>query len=169
MTEPTRALVCTDASVLVNLAILDGFSLLAALPAYRFVVPDTARAEVIVAEQREVLDTALADGHLTEVTFETPEELRLFAELSAQVDPGEAACLAIAIARDGFVACDERGAFARITRERLGPDRTFTTPGLILEAIRAGVIDVKAADECKVLLEKHRFRMRFASFRDLLP
>lgn len=169
MTGSADDLVFTDTSVLVNFAILDRFGLLAALSGFRFIVPDTARAEVIVPEEREVLDIALRDRHVTEVTFETTDELRLFAELSAQVDPGEAACLAMAIARDAFVACDERGAFARITRERLGADRTFTTPGLILEAIRAGAIDVEAADACKALLEQHRFRMRFASFRALLP
>ena len=169
MTQSSDELVLVDASVLINLAILQRFDLLAALPSLGFAVPDIACGEVKEPELRAVLEVAMAAGTVRMVSFETTDELRHFAELSTQIGPGEAACLALAISREGLVACHERRAFVRIARGRLGPDRIFTTPGLMLEAIRIGAIDVDDADACKAILEQRRFRMRFASFRDLLP
>jgi hypothetical protein len=43
-----------------------------------------------------------------------------------------------------------------------------TTAGLFVIAIRAGAISVEEADQVKELLQRHRFRMIFSSFRDLL-
>jgi hypothetical protein len=34
-------------------------------------------------------------------------------------------------------------------------------------AIRAGLLDVEEADRLKGILAKHRFRMKFASFREV--
>lgn len=39
---------------------------------------------------------------------------------------------------------------------------------LIVLTIRAGVASVEMADGWKVTLEENRFRMRFASFREIL-
>jgi len=50
---------------------------------------------------------------------------------------------------------------------RLGTDRLINTPGLLLLSIRAGLITIEEADAMKALLEQRRFRMKFASFRDL--
>jgi NAD(P)-dependent dehydrogenase (short-subunit alcohol dehydrogenase family) len=51
---------------------------------------------------------------------------------------------------------------------RLGPRRILTTPGLYVLAIRGGVVSVEEADGDKVTLEACRFKMDFASFRDLV-
>jgi hypothetical protein len=65
------------------------------------------------------------------------------------------------------VASDEGGAFRREADARLGTGRIINTPGLFLMAIRAGILSVEQADEAKEILERHRFRMRFRSFREL--
>jgi hypothetical protein len=76
--------------------------------------------------------------------------------------------LALAQQRGWRVASDEGGAFRREAEQRLGPGRLVNTPGLLLSAIRAGVLTVEEADQAKAVLEQHRFRVRFKSFRSLL-
>jgi hypothetical protein len=46
--------------------------------------------------------------------------------------------------------------------------QVLNTPGILLLAIRQKVLTVERADEIKTLLEANRFRMGFASFRDLV-
>ena len=54
------------------------------------------------------------------------------------------------------------------SRARLGEGRVLNTPGLFLLGIRAGILTVDAADRMKAVLERHRFKMRFSSFRELV-
>ena len=81
---------------------------------------------------------------------------------------GEAACLSMAEQRGWLVAVDERGRFLRMARERIGEGRILNTPGILLLAIRAGLLSVDEADGLKARLETHRYRMKFDSFRDVL-
>ena len=72
-------------------------------------------------------------------------------------------------ARHGWlVASDEKGKFQREATARLGDGRIVNTAGLLVAAIRAGLISLEAADAAKAVLERHRFRLPFASFRDIL-
>ena len=82
--------------------------------------------------------------------------------------PGEAACLGLAVMHGWLVASDEKRVFRREAQSRLGPGRIVNTAGIFLLAIRAGVLTVEEADSVKTELERHRFRMTFTSFRDLL-
>ena len=70
--------------------------------------------------------------------------------------------------RGWLIASDEKRRFRREVLARLGEGRLVTTAGLFLIAIRAGVISVEEADQVKEILQRHRFRMAFRSFRDLL-
>ena len=55
-----------------------------------------------------------------------------------------------------------------MARERIGEGRILNTPGILLLAIRAGLLSVDEADVLKARLETHRYRMKFDSFRDVL-
>ena len=44
----------------------------------------------------------------------------------------------------------------------------MNTAGLFVLAIRAGLMSVDDADRAKAILEQHRFRLPFGSFRDLI-
>ena len=46
--------------------------------------------------------------------------------------------------------------------------RILNTPGILLLAIRAGLLSVDEADGLKARLETHRYRMKFDAFRDVL-
>lgn len=131
-------------------------------------MPDEVVAEILNEEQSAALRAAIDASHLASVGFQGTEELTAFAVLASFLGKGESACLALAQQRGWWVASDEGGAFRREAQQRLGSVRLINTPGLLLSAIRAGILTVEEADQAKAVLEQHRFRVRFKSFRDLL-
>jgi len=160
--------VVTDANVMINFIHIGRLDLLAKLPGMRFVVPEHVVAEITDATQADALRAALDAGGLDEVRMTDADEISRYAELAATLGRGESACLAMAEARGWTVASDERRAFRRTAVDRLGEQRLLTTPALIVHAIRAGLVTVAKADQWKRLLEQRRFRMKFASFGELL-
>lgn len=160
--------VVTDANILINLIHIGSLSILGSLAQFDFVVPDEVVAEILDGEQSRALQEAIDAGHLARVGFQDTEELTAFAALASFLGKGESACLALAHQRGWWVASDEGGAFRREAQQRLGAGRLVNTPGLLLSAIRAGVLTVDDADQAKTVLEQHRFRVKFKSFRDLL-
>ena len=165
--SPARIAVA-DANVLINLIHVQRLGLLASLPGYEFVVPDNVISEITDSAQRAALEEGLSAGYLRRETISDPEGLARYAELRRVMGAGEAACVTLAEARGWLIASDEKRRLRREVNERLGPGRLVTTPGLFVLAIRAGVMTVEEADEAKGILEGHRFRMSFSSFRDVL-
>jgi predicted nucleic acid-binding protein len=166
MSELTDLLL--DASVLINLLHVRRLDLLTVTGHFRPVVPEDVLEEIRLPDQREVLAAELEVGRLRLLRIEHPDVLEAAADLRSSLGRGEAACLALAQQVGGSIACDEKGAFLRLARERIGEGRLVTTPQLVLVAIRHGVLSVDEADSLKAHLEAQRFRMPFASFRDLL-
>lgn len=164
----SRHVVLADASVLINLAFVDRLGLLGSLSSFEFLAPGEVLREIRHPEQTLRVDEALAAGWLAAATLDQPDSLMLYAELRQLMGAGESACLALAVERGGLVACDEKRAFLREARRCLGDGRILNTPGILLLAIRRGLLSVEEADEAKHGLERHRFRMVFESFRDLL-
>ena len=164
----TVRVVVTDANILINLIHAGHLSLLGKLPGFSFVVPDEVVAEVSDPEQEQALSKALGEGILIQESITEIAELALYAAFTSSLGKGESACLAMAQQRGWLVASDEGGAFRREANAMLGAGRIINTPGLFLIAIRAGVITVAQADQAKAVLERHRFRVKFESFRDLL-
>jgi predicted nucleic acid-binding protein len=167
LSPPTRVVV-TDANVLINLMHAGRLDLLGALTAFEFVVPDHVIAEITVPVPRQVLERALTRGALRQESITDPRELATYAELRRIMGSGEAACLAMAEARGWLIASDEKRRFRREVIARLGEGRLVTTAGLFVIAIRGRVISVEEADQAKEILERHRFRMAFRSFRELV-
>ena len=157
-----------DANVLINLIHAQRLEMLASLPRYEFVAPEDVISEITDAAQRAALEEGLSAGYLRRETISDPEELARYAELRRILGAGEAACLTLAEARGWLIASDEKRRLRREVNERLGPGRLVTTPGLFVLAFRAGVMTVEEADEAKGILEGHRFRMSFSSFRDVV-
>jgi len=159
--ETKRRLVVTDANVLINL-------ILGHLPGYEFFVVDQAGEEITVAKQAEKLAEALSAGWLKQGSLTGVEALQLFANLVKSMGRGEAASLAFAHYYQSYIACDEKRVFRREAFRLLGERRILTTPGILLLAIRAGLLTADRADAMKATLEAKRFRMSFSSFRDVL-
>ena len=163
-----ETVVVIDANVMINFIHIGRLDLLARLPGLRFVVPEHVVTEITDATQAAELRAVLERGDVEEVRMTDAAEIARFAALTETLGRGESACLALAEARGWTVASDERRAFRRTAVERIGEDRLLTTPALILRAIRAGLATVAEADGWKARLEQRRFRMKFASFEELL-
>ena len=164
--RPARVVV-VDASVLINFIHVDRLDILGRLSGFEFVVPEQVVAEVSDPDQAPKLADALQAGHLQKEPSVAPLELEIFAELRQIMGRGEAACLAMAQTRQWLIACDERGVFLRQAQAQLGADRIMNTPGILLLAIRQGILAVEEADHLKDILEHHRFKMNFVSFREI--
>jgi predicted nucleic acid-binding protein len=160
--------VVTDANILINLMHVGRLNLLGTLPAFAFVVPDHVVAEITDPGQRQQLDEALARGDLRQEPLTDLRTLTIYVELRRIMGQGEAACLALAEVQGWLIASDEKRRFRREVQARLGEERLVTTAGLFVLAIRAGTLSVEQADQAKAILEQHRFRMTFGSFRELL-
>ena len=163
----TRVVV-TDANVVINFIHAGMLGDLPAMVNMDFLVTDEVYEEITRAEQRQILDAALAAGTWTRESLVEPESIALFATLAMIMGRGEAASLALAVTRPCLVASDERRVFLREARERLGEGRIVNTPGLLLLAIRRGTLTVADADRTKAVLEARNFRMKFRSFADFV-
>jgi len=67
-----------------------------------------------------------------------------------------------------LIASDEKKKFRREALARLGNARMLDTPGILILAIKAGLLTIEEADNAKTILEHHRFTMNFISFHDVL-
>jgi len=164
--NPT-SIVIADTSVIINLCHTGHLLLLGRTATFEFLVLDEVIAEVTDPDQQRVLGEAIAEGALRRHSISSPEELATFAELTQSLGAGEAACLAVAETRSWLVACDEKRLFLREARKRLGSDRILNTAGLYVLWIRAEIVSVAEADTAKGILESHRFKLAFNSFRDV--
>ncbi len=168
MTDPLLTIVVSDANVLINLMHVARLDLCTRLPGLEFVVPDHVRDEITGANQRSMLDRAVAEGHLSIATITDPDGITLFAELIRRLGRGEAACLVLAVKNGWTVASDEKRRFQREAAARIGKDRIIGTADIFMVAIRAGLLTLDEADADKEKLEKQRFKMPFGSFREVI-
>ncbi len=159
--------VTVDANILINLIHIERLTLLDAIPGYAFVVPQDVVAEAVVPAQRQHLDCAIAEERLRVEVITEAEDLVAYATYRTRLGRGESACLVLAKRHGWLIASDERGRFQREAVQALGAGRIVNTAGLIVMAIRANLMTVEEADHAKAILERHRFRMPFGSFRDV--
>ena len=163
-----KRIVVTDANVLINLIHVRRLGLLGALSDYEFVVPPEVEAEVKTPKHAKALAQAFAKNHMQRQSFTTTNELQLYAEHAKVLGKGESACLAMAEKHGLYLASDERRKFQRLCEARLGKGRLVNTPGIYVLAIRDHLLTVREADTDKRTLEKHRFKMNFSSFGELI-
>jgi predicted nucleic acid-binding protein len=161
--------VVLDTSIVINLIHAGRLDLLGRIEGYEFVVPEQVVAlEVTYPDQAKALGEALDRGYLRREVSTDTTEIGLYEELSRVMGKGEAACLAMAACRGWMAGCDEGGRFRREALARIGRERLLNTPGIIVLAIRRGVLTVTEADRVKDALAARRYVMPFASFRDVL-
>jgi predicted nucleic acid-binding protein len=160
--------VVMDRDVLINLIHASMFPLLGKLAGYEFVVLDEVIAEIGRSTQAAALGQALDSRYLRGEALSDFSALALYAELSRTMGKGEAASLAAAATFGWSMACDEKFVFLHKARQRLGAGRILTTPGIIVLAIRAGLLTLEEADAIKALLEKKGFEMGFSSFQKIV-
>jgi predicted nucleic acid-binding protein len=167
------AIVVVDTSVLINFLKIDRMDLLGRHPC-RFLATDHVDVEIEDDEQRRRYAAAVAAGHLETCTVTDPDEVELYMRLSRgqRLGAGECSAIAVAVNRRYAVAIDDNKAVNRALREvgfaapRL---EIVRTPDVMVALIRAGVLAIAEADSIKETWEKrHRFRIKAASFGDIL-
>jgi predicted nucleic acid-binding protein len=169
MVEQTKPLdVCVDTCVLINLAHVSRLDLLGQAHDMVFHVPAEVVREVTDPEQARKVESAIENGALHVLNIVAVEELSLLADYIEKFGKGESACLAVAIHRRWIVATDETKD-KRLSREIAAREiKVINTPGILLKAIREGVLSVVAADGIKAELERNRFKMSFKSFQEVV-
>lgn len=160
--------VSTDACILINLLRAHRLDLLGAVPPYVFCVPIEVLGEITYPDQQAELKEALDRGWIQEARLEAIEELQIFAQANEQLGSGESACLALAQTRTWILGTDDSKGIKWKKVVSASGLPVLNTPGILLLAIQQRVLTVEQADEIKALLEANRFRMGFASFRELV-
>ncbi|WP_165074790.1 hypothetical protein [Paludisphaera rhizosphaerae] len=166
--------VVIDTSTLINFLRIGRVDLLAGLAAYRFVVTDDVRAEILSSYpvQYANLDLALKAGQLHVVSLVDPAELAAFAAMQALRVLGDGECSAIAAAQArGLPLAMDDGTARKKTAAQYPTIKLLDTVGLVVEAIRAGLLTVAEADAIKLdWHDNHQFKKpKLLSFGDLLP
>ncbi len=165
-------IVVADTSVLINFLRIDRMDLLGHYP-QRFLATDHVETEITsdYADQRTRYQAAVVSGQLDTCSVVDPDEVVLFLRLrrGERLGPGECSAIAIAINRKYPIAIDDDRAVKRAVREMGARLDVVKTVDVILALIRTGVLNTDEADKIKdEWAHQHRFRIKTASFRDLL-
>lgn len=166
--QPKPLDVCTDACVLINFAHVSRLDLLGQIQDMIFHAPQEVLNEVSEPGQMKKVEEALQNGALRRLQIVAVEELQSVAEYVEQFGKGESTCLAVAIHRQWVIATDEtkdRRFSREIASKRI---KLINTPGILLKALRQGLLSVQSADLIKAELEGNRFKMSFKSFQELV-
>lgn len=161
-----------DTSTLINFLRVNRVDLLAAHPVYTFVITNHVKLEVTdhFPVQLSALRTAIDSCILVEIEVNSIDELQTFAQLAStkRFGDGECAAIAAALHRKSTLVIDDK----RATKEAERLDATLNivaTAGIMLELIKAGLLEVAEADQIKEAWQlEHKFRMPFLSFADLI-
>lgn len=171
MTTATEPALILDSSVLVNFLRVDRVELLARLPLPLFVT-NHVRDEVTAdyPEQLERLVRALESMALREIVVDEPAEVAEFLALSCEgIGSGECSAIAVAGMRGWPLALEDKRA-GRVALARFPSLQVLKTQDLVVQLLREGALSI---DEADALLEdwrtNHRFRLKIASFSELLP
>jgi predicted nucleic acid-binding protein len=165
-------IVVADTSVLINFLRIDRMDLIGHHP-QRFLATDHVEAEITsdYPDQRTRYQAAVASGQLDTCSVVDPDEVALFLRLrpGERLGAGECSAIAVAINRKYPIAIDDDRAVKRAVREVGAKLEVVKTFDVIVTLIRTGVLNTDAADQIKdEWANQHRFRIKAASFRDLL-
>lgn len=169
------AIVVADTSVLINFLRIDRMDLIAAHPA-SFITTDHVAAEIVdtYPDQQARYATALSAAQIREQRIDDSAELELFLRLAAhgRLGAGERSAIAVALNRKCALAIDDSRAIQRTIGEAGiagDPLLIVRTQDIVVELIRSGVVSVETADAIRVdWATNHRFRLKIASFQDVL-
>lgn len=161
-----------DTCVLINFLRVDRAALLARHPAYRILITNHVRGEVLdhYPEQLDRLTASLSSKHICETIVDSEDEVAVFSKLIQQrrFGVGECSSIAAALVRNLPLATDDQTARKHVLRE-FPSLRLFDTSSIVVDLIRSHVLDVSEADALKELwAAEHRFRLTISSFSELL-
>ena len=163
----SRLVVLLDACILINLFHGECSDLLGALVQYDFRITTHVEGEITDSGQLCILHR-LIDHEVVSIERITDDQTNQDIErYMHKLAAGEASCIALGKRKNWFICTDDSLA-SKLAFKELGPGKVLSTPGLILQAIKYGLISIEEADIIKGRLEEHRFTMSFPSFHDVV-
>ncbi len=156
--------VLLDACVLINLFHAEGSDLFEGLSEYDFRITTHVQGEITDPQQVEVLQQLLDQGVLHLELITDPVTILDIEQLMKRIQAGEASSLALAKRTGWTVGTDDRKDRSITVESK--PIGILTTPGLLVKAIRKGLLSVEEADGIKERLKEHRFFMAVGSFQE---
>lgn len=171
MINKEQSIMVSDTSVLVNFLRIHRADLIAD-HSCDVLVTDHVAEEITdnYPAQRELFESALADGTLQEVSVTDTEAVALFARLSSTgtLGAGECSAIALSVHGDHALAIDDKRA-AKQARRISGNLRILRTQELMVSMIQEDLLTVTEADTIKdTWSANHRFHLPFNTFRDIL-
>lgn len=169
--EHRPAIIVTDASVLIDFLRIDRTDLFAG-HSHAFIATDHFTAEITdrYPDQQQRFAAALAAGAISETRVTAPAEIQLFASLFAtgRLGAGECSTITLTVSRGYILAMDDRRAVTH-ARSAKATLRILATQDLVVSMIHEGLLSVVEADRMKQeWASRHRYRLKFDSFRDLI-
>ena len=165
--DPTP--IVLDTSILLNFVKIGRVELLGQLGT-SVVLLDQVFDEVRRPKQRKVVKDAVTASTLDLQSVRNPVEVALFTELRAggRLGAGECAVLAVALTRNWVAGLQDRRAGTEGQR-RCEDLVLYQTEDLVLKLIKTGYLTIEEADGFLAeWAEKHRFKSKITSFRDLM-
>ncbi len=140
---------------------------------YEFAITNHVQGEITdyYPEQQIQLQRTIHQNKFIEKEVAAPEELEIFGKLmgTGRLGSGESSAIACAIFGNHKLAIDDKRAIkeAKLVKPNL---EIMTTQDLMVSMIMEQLLDVSEADKIKTTWESHhRFRLKFKSFKDILP
>ena len=163
----SRLVVLLDTCVLINLFNGECSDLLGGLIQYDFRITTHVEGEITDSGQVSILQRLIENEVVCTVSITDDQTNICIEQYMQKLAAGEASCIALAI-KNNWLICTDDCLASKLAYNEMGPGKVLSTPGLILQAIRNGLISVDKADEIKKQLEEYRFRMSFGSFHDIV-
>lgn len=160
----------TDLRLILDTTVLSNFALAGQIPLLKRLYASQACTALAVADEirrglsagyeylrsaEEALSPLSSTGWLPVLTLSSPQEQRLFVELSALLASGEASCLALALSRNLILASDDRAARRQAAERGV---RLTGTVGILVRAVRESYIPLSEANDVLAHMIALRYR-----------
>jgi len=142
--------VATDTSLLLNFLRIDRMDILGALPGFRFRILNHVRNEVTLEPHAARLRTALAHGHVLDFELTDLTAIADYNTLRQVLGDGEAATIAAAAHEQWVIGMDEKARAKREAIERVGEQNLINTPGVLVHAVRVGLLSLEEAEQIRL-------------------
>jgi len=152
--------VATDTSLLLNFLRIDRTDILGGLPGFRFHVLNHVVNEVTQEPEASRLQTALAQGHVVEFELTHLDAIADYDTLRLNLGDGEAATIAAAAHLRWIVGMDEKGRAKREAADRVGDQNLLNTPGILVHAVRVGLLTLGEAEQIRLDLAAHSYQIK---------
>lgn len=154
MTGPSPAdrEVATDTSLLLNFLRIDRMDILGALPGFQFRVLNHVVDEVTQEPHSARLQVALENGSIVEFELTDLGAVADYDALRENLGDGEAATIAAAAHENWVIGMDEKARAKREAVARVGAENLLNTPGVLVHAVRVGLLSIDQAEQIRLNL-----------------